>query len=87
VYSRLRLAGAGPPPEPYRFVVSGRLWGGALVLQEPRTGSLFALRTGEGIRGPLEGKRLINVPSRIVSFGEWRAEHPGTEVLVGEAGA
>jgi hypothetical protein len=84
VYSRLRLAGTEPPAQPYQFIVSGRLWAGALVLLEPETDSLFALRTGEGIRGPLRGKRLINVPSILRSYGEWKSEHPDTGVVIGE---
>ena len=61
-----------------------RLWGinnQNFIMRDEQTGSWWQQVTGEAIQGPLRGRRLLPVVHDEVSFGIWRAEHPGGRVL------
>ncbi|WP_058827843.1 DUF3179 domain-containing protein [Haloferax sp. Q22] len=73
-----RLAGG----EPTYFGVSGLLWMSDLVMYDDRTNSLWSQVLATAIRGELTGETLSLLPSTISTWGEWRAAHPETEVLV-----
>ncbi|WP_049968509.1 DUF3179 domain-containing protein [Haloferax prahovense] len=73
-----RLAGG----EPTYFGVSGLLWMSDLVMYDDRTNSLWSQVLATAIRGELTGETLSLLPSTSSTWGEWRAAHPETEVLV-----
>lgn len=64
------------------FGVSGALWRDDLVLYDRATDSLWSQLLGAAIRGPRAGERLALVPSSLTTWGEWRATHPETSVLL-----
>ena len=55
------------------------------IMRDEQTGSWWQQVSGEAIHGPLKGRRLTAVVHDEVSFGIWRAEHPGGRVLRAEA--
>ncbi len=63
------------------FAVSGELNFGNLVMFDRQTVSLWRQLEGIAISGPLKGMRLHLVPVQMVSFGVWRAAHPGGLVM------
>ncbi|SEL73549.1 DUF3179 domain-containing protein [Haloferax larsenii] len=68
--------------EPTYFGVSGFLWMSDLVMYDDRTESLWSQVLATAIRGELTGDTLSLIPSTISTWGEWKASHPETEVLV-----
>ena len=52
-----------------------------LIMVDRETGSIWNHLDGEAVRGPLAGSRLKMVPVPQMTWGEWKAEHPGAEVL------
>jgi hypothetical protein len=69
-----------------KFGVSGRLYKSALVMYDRQTNSLWLHFEGRAIQGPLAGTRLDLIPVQLLSFGEWRTEHPNGMVLSRETG-
>ena len=55
------------------------------IMQDDGTGSWWQQVTGRAIAGPLRGKRLTLVPHDEVTFGTWKADHPGGRVLKPDA--
>lgn len=53
-----------------------------LVMYDDATRSYWSQAIAEGICGPMAGTGLPIVPSTLSSWGEWRASHPGTEILL-----
>ncbi|KAB1196175.1 MULTISPECIES: DUF3179 domain-containing protein [Haloferax] len=68
--------------EPTYFGVSGLLWMSDLVMYDDRTNSLWSQVLATAIRGELTGDTLSLLPATISTWGEWKASHPDTEVLV-----
>ncbi|AFK19378.2 DUF3179 domain-containing protein [Haloferax mediterranei ATCC 33500] len=68
--------------EPTNFGVSGYLWMSDLVMYDVRTESLWSQVLATAIRGERTGDTLSLIPSTISTWGEWKASHPDTEVLV-----
>ncbi len=68
------------------FGTSGKLYNANLVMYDRQTGTYWAQATGQAILGPLSGEQLTFVPARIVSFADWRAEHPDGLVLSRDTG-
>ncbi|WP_396612542.1 DUF3179 domain-containing protein [Haloferax sp. S1W] len=68
--------------EPTYFGVSGYLWMSDLVMYDDRTESLWSQVLATAIRGEQTGETLSLIPSTISTWGEWKASHPETEVLV-----
>ena len=64
------------------FGTSGKLRNSDLVMYDRQTDSWWQQFSGEAIVGEMTGTRLELLPSRIVSFGAFRAAHPNGEVLV-----
>lgn len=58
------------------FGVSGFLLRDALVMFDHQTDSLWSQFLGEAIDGPLQGRTLELLPSRITSWSHWRGEYP-----------
>lgn len=55
---------------------------GNLVLYDAATHSYWSQILARGICGPHAGTDLDVRPSTVATWGEWRAEHPDTEVLL-----
>jgi hypothetical protein len=68
------------------FGTSGKLYNSNLVMYDRQTDTYWAQATGQAILGPLVGEQLTFVPARILSFGDWRAEHPDGLVLSRDTG-
>lgn len=72
--------------EARRFGVSGLLYRSDLLMFDRRTGSLWSQIHARAVTGPLEGRRLRVLRSRMQSWGAWRARHPDTTVLTPDTG-
>ena len=53
----------------------------AMTWWDWRTGSVWAQPWGLAIDGELRGARLEQLPMSLTTWGEWRADHPGSVVL------
>ncbi len=51
------------------------------LMRDRETGSWWQQITGKAIYGPLQGETLDMVMSDELTFGEWRSEFPGGQVL------
>ena len=69
--------------EPTTFGTSGLLFRSNKVMYDRLTESLWHQFTGEPIVGELAGSgiKLDFFPVLVTTWGEWRAEHPDTDVL------
>ena len=67
--------------ETLTFGVSGKLIMNALVMYDRETETLWSQFLGEAVQGPLRGESLTLVPSRLTTWGDWKAEHPDTLAL------
>jgi hypothetical protein len=67
---------------PTTFGVSGYLWRSDLVLYDDATESLWSQLLATAVNGPATGERLRVRPSSLTTWGAWRADHPGTRVLL-----
>jgi hypothetical protein len=56
--------------------------GANLVMYDERTRSFWSQAIGEAICGEYAGTRLEILPSTLTSWGDWRAQHPATEILL-----
>lgn len=70
----------------FHFGVSGLLRNSDLVMWDHETQSWWQQFTGEAIVGELTGTQLVNVPSLVVSWGEFKAEFPDGLVLANQTG-
>jgi hypothetical protein len=55
---------------------------GTLILYDQETRSRWSQLMGEAISGPLQGKKLVKLPSIMTTWGKWKALHPATTVYV-----
>ena len=70
----------------YDFGVSGKLRHSDLVMWDRQTQSWWQQLTGEAIVGDLVGEQLAFVPTRLISFGDFRKSFPEAQVLSRETG-
>ena len=63
------------------FGVSGKLWKNVLIMYDRQTDTLWSHLTGEGLIGPLKGKRLKTFPAAMMRYAEWTQLYPDTLVL------
>lgn len=61
--------------------VSGLLRNSDMIMWDHETMSWWQQFTGQGIVGELAGEQLTFLPSAVVSWGEFKAEHPDALVL------
>ena len=66
------------------FGVSGYLFRNNLVMYDHQTNTLWSQILAQGIRGALKGQKLDLVPSQLMEWGQWQAQHPHTRVLSAE---
>lgn len=64
------------------FGVSGLLLNENLVLYDAATNSRWSQIRAEAVRGPTTGTPLEVLPSSLTTWGDWRADHPETDVLL-----
>lgn len=65
-----------------RFGHEGVLYRGAFVMYDHQTESKWNHATGLALKGPLAGRRLKQLPARLVLWREWKRQHPSTKALV-----
>lgn len=63
------------------FAVSGKLWNRSLIMIDSETKSLWSHLLGKAMDGQLKGEVLETVPSTMVDWKTWKADHPETTVL------
>jgi len=70
------------------FGVSGKLHNSDLVVYDRYEGNLWQQITGEAIVGPAarRSEKLKQIPIVTTKWGEWKTEHPDTEVLSHDTG-
>ena len=61
--------------------VSGLLYNSDVLLYDRQSGSLWSQMLSLAISGPMRGTRLNLLPLVHTTWGEWRNEHPDTQVL------
>lgn len=66
--------------------VSGSLLNNNLVLQDRVTETLWTQLQGDSLVGKLYPKKLVQVPSVVMTWKNWREGHPKTVVLSDETG-
>ena len=67
--------------EEFTFGVSGKLIRNVLVMYDRQTESYWSQLLGEAVAGEMEGARLDFVPSWMMTWSEWQAQHPNTVAL------
>ena len=70
----------------YDFGVSGKLRHSDLIMWDRQTESWWQQLTGEAIVGELVGEQLTFIPTRLVSWGDFKETFPQAEVLSQETG-
>lgn len=68
------------------FGVSGLLYNSNVVMYDRQTRGLWSQVYLRAVSGPDAGRRLRALPIRVVTFGEFKARHPGGEVVSTETG-
>ncbi len=68
------------------FGTTGWLRMSDLVMYDRQTFSFWQQLSGEAIVGTLSGARLTELPSAIISFGDFREAHPAGQVLSRDTG-
>jgi len=65
-----------------RFEPSGGLLHSALVMADKETDSYWSILTGDALAGPMQGRRLRELPLGVKArWEDWLAKHPATRVL------
>lgn len=70
----------------YDFGTSGSLRYSDLIMWDRQTESWWQQLTGEAIIGELAGRRLNFLPAPIISWADFKAANPGSQVLSREIG-
>lgn len=60
------------------FFVSGKLWGGSLIMGDKETGGEWSHILGQCMEGKLKGERLTILPASITTWSAWVEQHPST---------
>lgn len=68
------------------FGTTGYLYGGALLMYDRQSHTLWAHFGGTGLAGPLANDKLEIIPSSIISWSQFKEEYPDGEVLSKETG-
>ncbi|MDP6452116.1 MAG: DUF3179 domain-containing protein [SAR202 cluster bacterium] len=63
------------------FGNTSALYESGLVMFDHQTGSYWFQTLGEAIVGPLTGQRLPLLPSVTIPWGQWKQDHPDTQIL------
>lgn len=68
------------------FGVSGLLYNSDMLLYDRNTESLWSQIRSQAISGRLQGTELPQLPAQHTTWGDWRADHPDSEVLSDNTG-
>jgi hypothetical protein len=68
------------------FGTSGKLYRSNLVMYDRYSNSYWPQALGRAVVGPLLGERLEPVPTRLLSWADWRRAHPDGLVLSTDTG-
>ena len=68
------------------FGNTSALYESDLVMYDHETGSYWFQVLGEAIVGPLSGDRLRLLPSRTITWGDWKSLYPDTRILSRDLG-
>ncbi len=71
----------------YDFGTTGRLRRSDMVMYDRQTESWWQQFTGEGIIGEMNGVKLKQIPSHIVSFENFKSNYPDGKVLSKDTGS
>ncbi len=69
------------------FGVSGRLYNSDLLMYDRASESLWSQITGTAVVGDEVGTRLTYYPSEVMTWADWQAAYPDSEVLTTDTGA
>ena len=72
--------------ERVEFGTSGRLWNSNLVMYDRKTDSYWTQIEGKAIVGELTGRELELFPIDVVTWSDWKAAYPDSEVLSRKTG-
>lgn len=72
--------------EAVNFGTSGKLYNSNLVMYDQKTDTYWTQIDGKAIIGELKGKELTELSIDTVSWREWKAAHPDSEVLSQDTG-
>ena len=67
--------------EPVEFGTTGKLYNSNLVMYDRKTNTYWSQLDGLAIGGKLAGNKLTRVHIDTVEWGEWKKEHPDSDVL------
>ena len=59
------------------------VYNGTIILRDRETRTLWAPFSGKGLEGRLAGRTLERLPLAMMRWAEWKARHPGTDVVWG----
>jgi hypothetical protein len=68
------------------FGTSGKLYRSNLVMYDRQTNSYWPQALGQAVVGPLLGEELESIPTRLLSWADWRLAHPDGLVLSPQTG-
>lgn len=67
--------------KPQTFGVSGLLYNNNLLFYDWETESLWSQLLGKAVTGAASGKKLLQIPTQMTTWGAWKKRHPKTRVL------
>lgn len=68
------------------FGNAGALFMNAMTWFDHESESIWSQPWGRAIQGDLKGTELFVLPSRVITWGDWKAEHPETLVMINDVG-
>ena len=68
------------------FGTSGKLYNSNLLMYDRLTESYWSQALGEAVKGELTGYKLDLVPFDVITWGDWKQQHPDTLVLTTDTG-
>ena len=71
---------------PVEFGVSGKLYNSDLLMYDRKTDSYWSQLTGTAVVGEQAGARLDVYPSELMTWADWKAAYPDSEVLTRTTG-
>lgn len=69
------------------FGVSGLLYNSDVLLWDRETESLWSQIRMQAVNGPMKGTELDYIPTANTTLGQWKAQHPETEILLQPKGS
>ncbi len=68
------------------FGVSGNVWNANTILYDRQTDSHWVQLLGKAVEGSFDGTELKQIPSRIMTWFEWKQAFPSSQTLSRETG-